>query len=296
MRAENASKILVGVDGSEGSRLALTWAMDEATSREADLVASYAWHVPTFAYSSPGFAPIVADEVAEEGRKMLNKVLADLEPHSDVKVELQVKEGPTAGVLRDLASDPSVSLVVVGSRGRGTATGMLLGSVSHALSHDCPKPLVIIPHQKGSATLAPRVGHIVVGTDGSEGADLALRWAAEDAKRRDALLEVVTVGSLMAEFFSPDADPIETVEAIVRKGAEGVLAKAVHHLRPADIRMKLTAEVGRAADVLVERAESADLLVVGSRGLGRARELFLGSVSHSCAHQSLVPVVIVPYA
>jgi nucleotide-binding universal stress UspA family protein len=53
---------------------------------------------------------------------------------------------------------------------------------------------------------------------------------------------------------------------------------------------------GEASTVLIERAKEADLLVVGRRGLNRAKEVLLGSVSHACAHHSPVPVALIPHA
>ncbi len=72
------------------------------------------------------------------------------------------------------------------------------------------------------------------------------------------------------------------------------MAKAVQRLRPEGIEVTLTVRTGAAAEVLLDVSQESDLLVVGSRGLGRAREAILGSTSHLCAHQSHVPVAIIP--
>lgn len=79
--------------------------------------------------------------------------------------------------------------------------------------------------------------------------------------------------------------------------AEGHLAAAVEEARAEarDVQMETIAVEGQAANVLLEVAKGADLLVVGSRGLGGFRELLLGSVSQQCAHHATCPVAIVPH-
>jgi len=292
-RSDGSSQVLVGVDGSEGNRHALEWALTESRIRGARLIAVYAWHIPVFAYSAPYFVPLPTDEMVEDGQKMLRETLAETGGDPDT-ADLRVAEGMPYNVLRDLAREPGVDLVVVGSRGRSTAGDLFLGSTSHALSHHCPKPVVIVPTGKHRAPVRPRVGHIVTGTDGSSGADAAVRWAAEEAKRSDSLLEVVTAWTWTAPFFPTGTDLSTPIDQVLKKAADDVLAQTVDRLDLHGLTVKLTAVEGAAADVLVERSEQADMLVVGRRGLGPTLELVLGSVSHSCTHRSNVPVVVVP--
>jgi nucleotide-binding universal stress UspA family protein len=80
-------------------------------------------------------------------------------------------------VLAKAAHEPDVVLLVVGARGHGGVAGLLLGSVSHSLTHSSTKPLVIVPQDwraRPPSDVRPR---IVVGVDGSRPADNALRWA-----------------------------------------------------------------------------------------------------------------------
>lgn len=293
---ETAAKhntVLVGVDGSEPNRLALEWAIAESRNRDADLVAVYAWHIPVFAYSAPYFVPMPTKEMVEDGERMVKKVLSDVgaDPAS---VEIKVMEGTAHHVLRDLALEPGVGLVVVGSRGRGTAGDLFLGSTSHALSHHCSKPVVIVPIAKLPGSLAPRMGHIVVGSDGSSGSDTAVRWAADEARRAGSLLEIVTAWTWTSPFFPTDVDLVTPIGESLEKAAHDVLSKTAKRLDLAGLTVKLSAIEGAAADVLVERSAQADMLVVGRRGLGPTRELVLGSVSHSCTHRSTVPVAVIP--
>jgi nucleotide-binding universal stress UspA family protein len=132
-----------------------------------------------------------------------------------------------------------------------------------------------------------------VGVDGSENAAAALEWAA-----REAVLHHAVVEAVMAWSTSPFEHPrrhafTASARAEIERAAADALERAVAGL-DAQVVVERNLLRGRAATVLVRQATSADLLVVGSRGLGAAHELFLGSVSQACAHHASVPVVIVP--
>jgi nucleotide-binding universal stress UspA family protein len=137
---------------------------------------------------------------------------------------------------------------------------------------------------------------IVVGVDGSETAKLAARWAAREAHLRGATLELVTAWEVApaAYGYGYVAIPEEFLKELA-KAAEDTIAAALEVVRreapDADVQTKVVE--GQAAWVLLAEAEGADLLVVGSRGLGGFRELVLGSVSQQCAHHARCPVVIV---
>lgn len=137
---------------------------------------------------------------------------------------------------------------------------------------------------------------IVVGVDGSEGSVRALRYALAQAKTSGADVKAVTAWHIPALVYDAGwtAPPLD-VEGFP-KFAQAGLDNALSEAEAATSGVKVTTEVhkGQAADVLIEEAKDADLLVVGSRGLGGFRGLLLGSVSQQCAQHSSCPVVIVP--
>jgi nucleotide-binding universal stress UspA family protein len=146
----------------------------------------------------------------------------------------------------------------------------------------------------------PRVmgGRLVVGVDGSESATSAVRWAAREANLRGAKLELVSVWEVSVSsvgyglgFAEISGEMLKGLE----QNAEEILATAAEVAREGspEIEIETRTVEGHAADVLVRAARDADLLVVGSRGMGGFRELLLGSVSQQCAHHATCPVVIV---
>ena len=142
-----AGTIVVGVDGSAGSRNALRWAISEAALRGATVEAVTTWQSPSYAYTGVAVMPPVV-ELAEAAAAALDETIAAetaVLTGSDaaVTIEQVVVEGPAAAVLIERARD--ADLLVVGSRGHGGFRGLLLGSVSHQCASHAHCPVVVIP-------------------------------------------------------------------------------------------------------------------------------------------------------
>ena len=147
----------------------------------------------------------------------------------------------------------------------------------------------------GGSPLPTTHARVVVGVDGSPGAEKAVRWAADEASLRHAELDVVACWS---------APPAITPAAVVMSGeVSGLLEKsarlaAEHGARIARIRgHQITVHPlvmrGSPGAGLVECSEGADLLVVGRRGRSIAAEVILGSTSAFCLHHAHCPVVVI---
>ncbi|HVM53995.1 MAG TPA: universal stress protein [Acidimicrobiales bacterium] len=135
-------RIVVGIDGSKGATTALTWAVEEAMRRDATVEVVYAWHVPYvegYPYARAQFDP---GEFETAAQAVLDETVASL---GDVPVVISTvaRCGTPSSVLVEAAK--GADLLVVGSRGRGGFTGLLLGSVSQQVSHHAPCPVVIVP-------------------------------------------------------------------------------------------------------------------------------------------------------
>jgi nucleotide-binding universal stress UspA family protein len=143
--AGQSRPIVVGVDGSAHSRLALAWAAGQAELTGSVLEVVTAWQIPTV-FGGYSWAPVVAAESAdyeELAAKTANEAIADtIDPASPVRVNTTIVQGFPAQVLLDAARH--ASLLVVGSRGHGAFSGALLGSVSQHCAHHAPCPIVIV--------------------------------------------------------------------------------------------------------------------------------------------------------
>ncbi|HWB22876.1 MAG TPA: universal stress protein [Gaiellaceae bacterium] len=139
------STIVVGVDGSEGSKEALRFALDEARSRGADLKVVGAWHIPAVVYQA-GWVPASVDLECypDLAQQALDEALAEVDVEaSGVKATTVVTQGQAADVL--CAEAKGADLLVVGSRGLGGFRGLMLGSVSQQCAHHAPCALAIVP-------------------------------------------------------------------------------------------------------------------------------------------------------
>ena len=138
--------IIVGVDGSENSRIALRWAYDEATHHSAALTAVTAWHRPAL-FMAPPYGSLAPEgyetQPKDDALAMLERLTAELPSRTPaVDVRTSIAEGSPAKVLIERSKE--ADLLVVGARGREGFAGMLLGSVSqHIVAHaECPVVVV----------------------------------------------------------------------------------------------------------------------------------------------------------
>jgi nucleotide-binding universal stress UspA family protein len=294
-------RVVVGVDGSPGSRAALVHAFTTAAQRGArlEVVSTYpltlVW-TGGLPLDVPDTAAIRADTEFRAGN-LVDDVRRDLStigiPGVDaVDVRVVVSEGHAVTELLKRSQD--ADLLVVGSRGRGAMRSALLGSVAlHCTTH-APCPLVVV-HPMSSVDRSARV---VVGVDGSAESRAALVAALQEAGRTGAEVEVVA--TYFPTDFWTDATLVlvQSVEAIradlqlhIEELVKDVLREQVGTGRAPLVRTEIVE--GPAAQVLLQRAQGAQLLVLGSRGRGAIRGLLLGSVALHCAMHASGPVMLV---
>jgi nucleotide-binding universal stress UspA family protein len=305
MRAARRSpRVVVGVDGSPGSRAALVHAFAAAARRGAVLEVVATWSVQAaWGGGYPMGVPAVAtvrDEVETRVRALVEEVRRDpavsVEPGTaDVRTVLVVSVGPASKRLVEASG--SADLLVVGSRGRGGVRSALLGSVAlHCVTHAACPVVVVHPTPPGR----PRSGKVLVGVDGSAASRVALAAAVDEAASAGAEVAVVTTYP-MADHWTHLSTVVMLPEQDVRddlqRGAEEMVDEVLAERRTArprpapDVRVVVTE--GSAAEVLLRWAADVDLLVVGSRGHGEFRGLLLGSVALACAMHGPCPVLVV---
>lgn len=136
------------------------------------------------------------------------------------------------------------------------------------------------------------MGTIVVGVDGSACSHDALRWAVDEASRRQVVVEAVYAWTF--PYVLPVAGRMAS-DARWREAADRKLGGMLETelMGRSDVQVIPRVMEGPAAPTLLDAASGADLLVVGHRGLGGFAGLVLGSVSHQCVHHAGCPVVVV---
>ena len=301
--AHRPPRVVVGVDGSPGSRAALVYAFAAAARRGADLAVVSTYSVQTVWIGGwPLGVPAVAtirDEAESRIVALVEEVRADgavraVPGTADVPAVVVVSGGPAAEVLVDASA--SADLVVVGSRGRGAVRSVVLGSVAlHCVTHArCP---VVVVHPVLTGHTGART--VIVGIDGSATSRAALLAGVIEAARSGTDVAAVTTYEPADPWMHLTTVAVPTadqVRAELQQGAESMLEDVLAEYRAGsgvapDARVVVTE--GPAADVLIRWAADAALLVVGSRGHGEFRGLLVGSVALACAMHASGPVLVV---
>ncbi|GAA1797566.1 universal stress protein [Luedemannella flava] len=306
--ATGAGPVVVGVDGSPSALDAVAEAVREATMRRRALriVHAYVWPLlgsaldplPTGGVPAGGIGAAGAATTAEGGlRQEADQFVAEAVTHArqlapDVAVTGQVITGPPAAVLVEVAHN--ACLVVLGDRGLGGFTGLLVGSIAIRLAAHAPCPVLVV---RGAARPD---GPVAVGVerreplpgkpDGNGHTDVALGMAFEEAALRGVPLRAVSAWRKGAAGDPGSPAPGESGDA-----REWALAAALAPWRERYPQVAVEAAMvqGRAGGALVDASEHAQLLVVGARGRGGFKGLLLGSISQAVLHHAACPVLVV---
>jgi nucleotide-binding universal stress UspA family protein len=281
--------VVVGVDGSAPSSDAVRLAAHEAERRRRPVRVAHAFvwpqlHVPLT--PSP-FGPPHGG-LRHEAEKIVSDAVAEARAAApDVTVTGEVVDGSAAPVL--LHESRHAALLVLGHRGLGGFTGLLVGSVAAQVAAHAECPVVI-------ARAADRPdGPVLVGVDGSPLSDLAIGFAMEEAAMRGS--DVVAVHAWRHPLSTGPGDMLPVVFDIdaLEADEDRLLAESLGGWceRYPDVRVTHRLVRGRAAGVLVAESGQAQLVVVGARGLGGFAGLLLGSVTHALLYHSRCPVAIV---
>ena len=303
-QARTTYGIVVGYDGSAGSRLALAWAAETARLHGKRLTLVHSVNVamvPAYpAMDLSELEPLLADaakSLVDDGAVRAGATL------DASQVETQYWLGSPAAQLVDTSGQ--ADLVVVGSRGRGRVLAGLLGSTSYAVAAHAKCPVVVVRGPAGPAPdelpMPPRPGRghdVVVGVDDSASADRAVDAAAEVAEREGAILHVVRVAhspSMEAWAYAEVAKGGTEETHALRDHAEQSVTRAANHVRAQHPKLMVTTEVlyGDPGQSLADLGATAGLIVVGSRGHGGFAGMLLGSVSHRVIHDAACPVMVV---
>lgn len=276
--------VVVGVDGSAASWRALRWATVEARRRDSRLRIVAAYQVPwlTEEFTNGPDLGAVALTRAEDLVDEMVKTARGAAP-AIVVGGLTVCGSPVQ-VLDAAATDGS--LIVVGNRGHGGFGSLLLGATGLQLATHAHAPVVVV---RGNAEVDS--GPVIVGTDGSPGAETALGQAFDEAAARACTLMAVHA------FHAPELRRGKDIDLDGTSQRAAELASLRDCVGPwrekyPSVAVQTLVVCGDAASVLVAMSSAAQLVVVGTRGHGGFTGLLLGSVGQKLLHHAHCPVLI----
>ena len=284
------TNIVVGVDGSDSSAHALQWAVDEAKLRGTAVTAVLCWGLLDQRHPDAGQA-FDPDYNEHDASNALSAYVSQAlgEPGA-AQVHLKSVNDLPARALID-ASD-SASLLVLGGRGAGGFKGQLLGSVSYQCLHHARSPIAIV--RQGQPPIEPRaMPRIVVGVDGSDASTAALDWAVTEARLRGAQLDVVHAWHVTyagAGAYVSAVDPT-LFEEPAQTALDGIVSTIDQTGLDHPVRPRLLS--GSPASAILGAASDADLVVMGTRGLGGFAGLLVGAATTQVVHHADCPVVVI---
>lgn len=282
------AKIVVGVDSSGGESHALVRAVREARLRDAHLEIISVWTFPPLSMEEK--LMVSAGQMERETQQIVGERVAEVMSDngiSELSTNVRVVEGAPARVL--VAASEDADLLVVGRHDRARVRHFLIGSVASQCVRHATCPTMVVP---GATESPPR---IVVGMDGSQNSHEALQWALAQAKLTGADVEIFNVWHEPLTAAGELMDPLPVMEMCEESARESVDAWVADARVPDGVTLTGTAAHGDASHILAQEGETADLVVIGSRGVGGFAGLLLGSVSRNVVHLSPCTVVVIPH-
>ncbi|WP_370962573.1 universal stress protein [Amycolatopsis sp. cg9] len=289
-------RITVGVDGSAGSTAAVAWAAEIASLRRLELRIVHGLQLAGLYYGGglPGAgAEALFDALTADGER----VVADARSLAasvgkDLVITTELPNEPPVPMLID--ESRHARLLVVGRTGTGGFTGMLVGGTAGTVANHAHCPVAIVRGRDGSAAV-PASGPVVVGVDGSPNSEQALAIAFEEASLREASLVAVHAWSDVTYEDTRGTARIRTQPEALREGEERLLAQrlAGWQEKYPDVEVSRKLVRDRPRHVLLEESETAQLVVVGSRGHGGFSGMLLGSTSQALVQHAGCPVLVV---
>ncbi|MGW7729958.1 universal stress protein [Streptomyces canus] len=293
--------LVVGVDGSESSLLAVDWAVYEADRHSLPLRLVHASLWEHYERARPAFS---TDRPA--GEVMAQNIVASCAERArlrdpEVKVSADVVAADAVSTL--LRAGSEAFALVTGVHGRGEVAGLLLGSVSLTVAARAMCPVIVV--RGDERNLRGSLGRVVVGVGDATGGAGAVRFAAREAEVRGCALTAVR--AWRSPVHEPGSPPTESLPGGPRLAADAAVApeeqvsatlgdalrEVVREHPQVDVSHR--AVEGPAHRVLLEASADADLIVVGALRRHGHSGLQLGSVAHALLHHSACPVAVVPH-
>ena len=281
--------IVVGVDGSPASKVAVDWAARDAALRNVALTLVHVANGMVAPWAPTPLPSGFGKWQQQRGHQFIDDAIrvaeAAVGDTGRIQMRTEMYYSATVPTLVDVSKD--AEMAVVGSRGQG-ALGGILGSVSAGMVQHAHCPVAVI-HDEDPLMPYPAQAPVLVGIDGSPTSELATAIAFDEASRRHVNLIALHAWSDggVTGFPGMDWSRMKTSE-------DEVLAErlAGWQERYPDVAVHRHVVCDRPARQLVDHSEAAQLVVLGSHGRGGFAGMLLGSVSAAVVQSARMPVIV----
>jgi nucleotide-binding universal stress UspA family protein len=286
-----SAKILVGVEESDRSQDAVSFASRLARATGAELVLANAY--PYDSIPSRAAGPSMKEYLRQDAQAMLDRrgALTVGVPH--VRTCTIASVSP-ARALHELAEHDEAAVLVIGSSHRGGLGRVFAGATAERLIHGSPCPVAVVPTAYRTAEETP-ITTVGIAYDGSDESKSALVAAIAAARAFGASLKVIRVfepATVATPLLVAGPDYVASQSDLQERARQGLDA-AVAEI-PDDVPAEGVLVAGDPVRELSVLSESVELMFAGSRGYGPLRAVLAGSVSGRLLRKAACPVIVVP--
>lgn len=287
--------VLVPTDGSEGARIGARRGIDLAATAGADLhVVSV---VDTHEIESGEASGDQTEQerlLETEAQQAIDSISGLARTHLSGRVTTAIERGTPFRTINEYVDTHDIDLIVMGTHGRTGLERAILGSVAEKTLRTAAVPIVTVTPNADLGEIGDgRYEDILLPTDGSEGAELAIEWGTTLAQVYDATVH--TVYSVDTSRFG-GAEEIGAIYDALEQTGRDALETVRKRARAADISVTGNIANGPAARTILSHAEEddVDLIVMGTHGRSGVRRYLIGSVTETVVRHADVPVCCVP--
>jgi nucleotide-binding universal stress UspA family protein len=280
--------VVIALDGSMLSDRTLAWGLHEAERRGADAVLARAWLAPD-EYALWGWFPVLRPGYEGDAKEYLDALLErEVARRPRMTITSALLSGPVVPELRTQSTDAQLLVVGAGKERRPGHIAMHLAAHAH-----CPVAIVRDDGESAPRPATGKVRPVVVGVDGSPASLDAADTAAAAAAARGAVLRLVHARATSAEPYGKGYVPAlaENAEIDPAHRSARAVADRLRSEHPG-LEVETVLVDDDPANAIVKAAHDAQLVVVGSRGLGAFRGMLLGSVSHEVLRDATCTVLV----
>ena len=283
-------KSVVLLDGSDYAAQALPWAkaISQASGSHITLLSSVKDQTQA---QLEQFETIQAERDA-----YLNQQVAVLS-EGGFPVSYKIRPGFIAQATKNEIDEAGIDLVITSTRGKSGAQNWLTGGVSRKLIHEVDKPILLVKAEDGRNGDLPHIEKLLVALDGSINSEQVLPYARALGLAFDCEVILMSVPAVpRIQNYRAAADIVETIRAKAVGNMQKFLEAVARSLREDGLKVRTLVTGSMPARTVVETAEneSADMIMITSRGRGGLDYLMIGSVAQRIVENTEVPVFIVP--